>query len=166
MMIDSAGTFFTPATGARDGRFYSNDPLWASGVSVEEGKRYKITMTVNGDGQDEWKDHNISGFSINGFGRERMSPPMYLGLLYRRNLMEPWFKPIARIGKYGTDEYPLNPVAGSASDDKTLIAEIKARKTGELFLYVNDSIVPGPRAWQVFYKNNKGYADVKIEPLD
>jgi Uncharacterized conserved protein len=160
-IIDSSGFFCTPTAGAlqsrlENGAFPSNDICWASGVKVEEGKRYKVTLTIN---PDLWKDSTIKP-TLGGFDKWYLT----LSIPLRRHLTEPWFKPFARVGEYGNDDYPLNPSEGS--DDHTLISEITARKPGELFLFVNDAVLPVPKAWQVFYKNNCGTAIVKVEPLD
>ena len=45
-----------------------------------------------------------------------------------------------------------------------LIAEITARSSGELFLFLNDGVWPAPRALQLFYANNEGSATVTIRP--
>jgi uncharacterized protein (DUF2235 family) len=167
-VMDSAGLISTPTMGGlkselKDGNFNSDNLSWASGVRVEEGKRYRITLAVNGEGQDAWRDKTINATPV-GLKRQDIVPVMYLALPLRRHITEPWFKPIARIGEYGNDEYPLDPADGS--DSNTLISEIKARRSGELFLFVNDAVLPVPKSWQIFYDNNGGTANVKVEPLD
>ena len=72
----------------------------------------------------------LKDLGLGGFGKEKMSLPMYPGLPLRRNLRENWFKPIARIGEYGDDDYPLNPAEGAESNDKKLVSVIKARRDG------------------------------------
>lgn len=100
-IMSSAGWVCTEAQGNRV--FATNRLCWASGALMEEGKRYQITLTIT----QPWKDGSITP-GINGFGVESMTWPMYPGLLLRRHLSEPWFKPIARIGAQGRDEYPLD----------------------------------------------------------
>jgi len=88
-------------------------------------------------------------------------------------LDRPWFRPIARIGALGADEYPLDPDTRSAPGQNTaapegsdtLAVEIKARRTGELFLYVNDAIIGLPRIANLFYRNNPGEARVEVTRL-
>ena len=171
-VIDSVGIIGTATPDERlmskldNGKFNSRNLCWPSGVKAEKGKLYKITLTINGNDQEAWNDNGIEGFGLGGFGKEKMSLPMYSGLPLRRNLRENWFKPIARIGKYGDDDYPLNQADGEESSDRMLVSVIKARRDGEIFLFVNDSVLPVPNAWQTFYGNNSGDASVKIEPLD
>ena len=126
--IDSVGIIGTATPDERlmsrldNGKFNSRNLCWASGVKAEKGKLYKITLTINGNDQEAWNDNGIEGFGLGGFGKEKMSLPMYSGLPLRRNLRENWFKPIARIGKYGDDDYPLNPADGAESNDKMLVS--------------------------------------------
>jgi hypothetical protein len=169
-MMSSAGFVCTatPSNHLRpsmleNGSFPSKDLCWASGVGVEEDKRYQITLTIN---YDEWRDLDIKA-GINGFGVELMPWTMYSGLLFRRHIREPWFKPIARIGHQGSDEYPLTLVAVGGPDQtpKRFVAEITARRSGELFLFVNDAVLPLPNDWQFFYNNNTGTATVTVKAV-
>ena len=152
---DSFGGFCSQETTDKS-VFITKNPCWASGVRVEEGNRYKITIAV--DTSEEWSDGGIQHVSLRGFGRERMVPLMYLALPFRRQFSAPWFQPVARIGKLGNDEYLLS---GEMPDDKTLVSVIEARHSGELFLYVNDAVSIFP--WTRFYKHNSGKANVKVE---
>jgi hypothetical protein len=87
-------------------------------------------------------------------------------------LNKAWFQPIARIGAVGADEYPLEPdtrqiVATPESGEgrRELVADIRARRSGELFLYVNDAVVGIPRFVGHFYANNRGEATVTVARL-
>jgi hypothetical protein len=149
----------------KKGTFPANALCWASGLEVEQGKRYRLTVTI--DNKEQWRDGDDIKPGIGGFGPEQMKRSMYLGLLSRRSVLEPWFKPIARVGSQGGDEYPLRPADGSIPNEKTekLVAEITARRKGELFLFVNDAVLPVPKSWQYFYNNNKGTATVTVQPV-
>ena len=46
--------------------------------------------------------------------------------------------------------------------DEELTSTIRARRTGELFLYVNDAVLGIPGAAGVFYKHNEGRATVSV----
>jgi hypothetical protein len=115
---------------------------------------------------------------------------MTIGVPLRRYLSQPWFKPIARIGVNGTDEYPLDPkpslawtsdtrqvkkrgwvdtcsgtpttVREPSVSDVTFETEIITRSDGELFLYVNDAVLH-PVFTNLFYCNNEGTARVTVE---
>ena len=149
--------------GTSDEKTFSPKSIcWASGIQLQEGKRYELTIKINNP--EEWKDLDINT-GVGGFSWSKMSPPMYTALLLRRHIGKPWFKPIARVGETGNDEYPLDPADQSMPDQKTmkLVAEITARRDGELFLFVNDAILPLPNDWQSFYKNNEGKATITVE---
>jgi hypothetical protein len=47
----------------------------------------------------------------------------------------------------------------------TYTAQFKAERTGDLFLFVNDAILYWPGPIDAFYRNNKGSAEIKIEPV-
>ena len=131
----------------------------ATGVTLEAGARYRITLTP----EQRWDDNGIVPDGFEGFGREKMTWPMYLGLPLRRSLTEPWFRPLARIGATGNDVYVLRPAA--ASGTTTLVSEITARTAGPLFLYVNDTVIPLPWLADFFYTNNRGTAKVQVDRL-
>jgi hypothetical protein len=80
----------------------------------------------------------------------------------KRAITRPWFRPVARIGATGNDEEFLDPNLNVSATQHQ--ENIKARRTGELFFYVNDAILPIPGLWDFFYRNNMGEAEVTIEP--
>jgi hypothetical protein len=164
-MLESAGGVCRKSQGGPQD-FENTSLCWASGQHVVEGNRYKLTLVKKPE--TPWKDGDdisseIGGYNVDKLGwRHKLI--LYSGVLLRRHLSEPWFKPIARIGELGHDEYPLTS-KGSAEPNK-LVAEITARRTGELFLFLNDAALPVPEKWQSFYKNNIGTATVTLELLD
>lgn len=151
--------------------FGSSSVCWASGVTLEKGRRYAITLTIG----DDWRDGappppdaKTDPFQADvlGFGSDRF--PWYLrpAVLFRRKLDQFWFMPIARIGAFGSDEYPLYPNDWSRPGRwrDTMTAEITAKRTGELYLFVNDAILP-LNLYQPWYANNRGKATVTVKPL-
>jgi len=166
-----------PVTGEMKFDFKASDVCAKSGLRLQEGARYQIWINISTD----WMDNTIKA-DVEGFSRDKMSRPMYFFVPFRRWLAEPWFKPIARIGDKGNDEYPLSPStpfpAGTAENEKKFLAtEIVARRDGELFLYVNDAVLFYPSQWCgfekslfgircEFYSNNKGTATVTIKRVE
>jgi uncharacterized protein (DUF2235 family) len=145
------------------GKLHSQSLCQATGYQVQKGKRYRITLSVNG----EWRDCTLEA-DLRGIRSDQdISLLMKLAVPIRRHLSEPWFTPIARVGSYGRDEYPLDPVAYHVVPESgtRLVSEIVPRASGELFLFVNDAVLPLPKDWQRFYRNNRGTADVTIEPV-
>lgn len=154
--------------------FASSSMCWPTGVELVEGRRYRITITEPRDWRD-WKTAvDVNGFEIGELSTVGARVRMFSALPLRRVLNRPWFRPIARIGAVGADEYPLDPdtrpiapgrePAPSGTRDE-LVAEIKARRTGELFLYVNDAIIGLPGVANLFYSNNGGEARVEVTRL-
>lgn len=168
-IMNAAGFVCTPTPSNRlvhhtlkGATFDPREVCWASGVVLQEGIKYRITMTIN---KRDWKDKDIET-PISGFGVDKMTGAMYLALPFRRYLTEPWYKPIARIGSTGSDEYPLNPGYTLVWDpETTVVTDISARRSGELFLFVNDAVLPVSNASQPTYKNNGGTAAFAVVPL-
>jgi len=145
--------------------FSTNSVCWPSGYVLREGSRYEITLHV----RDPWLDSTIPA-TLAGNRMEQTSRTtrliMYGAVPLRRVLREPWFKPIARIGHTGNDLYPLDAADFSKPGQgiSALVAKITARRCGELFLFVNDAVLPFPKR-QYFYGNNKGSATVDVREL-
>lgn len=138
-------------------KFEPKNPCAATGYTLQEGARYRLWIDISDDWADKRFKTDVEGFS---------SGWLYAAIPFRRWIGEPWFKPIARIGAHGNDEYPLKPtVPFAAKDSKRLLAtEIEARRDGELFLYVNDAVFLGP--WWHTYGNNHGTATVTIRRIE
>jgi hypothetical protein len=47
-------------------------------------------------------------------------------------------------------------------DRRTLVSDITARTSGQLYLYVNDAVLMWPKRMGMFYPNNYGHATVKV----
>ena len=135
-----------------------------TGIQLERGVRYSIRLALPGAGG--WRDGSIGVRSPAGFNgwsagltpRERVF--MTATAPFRRMWSVGWFAPVARIGERGFDQYPMTGIENAFT----------ARKTGELFLFVNDAIAPigfSPFAagWQSSYANNAGTATVTISKL-
>lgn len=140
--------------------FDTRSPYWPTGQQLEAGRRYRITVTPEG-----WKDGGLDVASPQGFETARLPWWAYPALLFRRHLFVEWYRPIARIGAYGNDETPLDLQPTSTSPTR-YEAEIEARTSGRLYLYVNDGALPFSWLWAPFYANNSGRAEVGITPID
>lgn len=141
----------------------------ATGFTIERGKTYEVSLTVT----DPWIDGTIET-GPEGFGAEKMSKVMWLGLPMRRLLAANWFVPILHIGHTGFGEVLLtferveSPrcVCPPTARYK---AKLKAHHNGELFVYVNDAVVGWPGYASFFYTNepgrNKGKAELTVRPI-
>jgi uncharacterized protein (DUF2235 family) len=148
--------------------FPTKDPCWSTGLQLEEGGRYRITVIE--DQTNPWFDKNFEaqarGFEISELRRFRDRAFMFAVIPLRRTLDRAWFRPISRIGATGSDEYSLDPETAPALNKPNadrIVAEFKARRNGELFLYVNDAVLAWPFAR--FYSNNRGTGTVCVERL-
>ena len=128
----------------------------ATGIPMEQGNRYEVRVALDAP----WRDGELSAW-LNGFS-SMARPGLFLPALpFRRVLTADWFVPVARVGSTGAEYYLFTPVdqaeqkgAAQVRQYKQAVAEITPRRTGELFLFVNDALAPWARDY--FYGNNQG----------
>jgi uncharacterized protein (DUF2235 family) len=167
---DAAGFTCTPTPGARpllSGQhtpnltFPSSDPCWPTGVKLSEGVRYVITVEISKDWGDGSYTADVSGYDITRLPNMWDRTKNVLLVPLRRVLLRPWFRIIARVGEAGTDEYFLDSDPG---DTKKLEIPFIPHRSGELYLYVNEAVLP--IFMNAFYRNNKGTATVTVSQRD
>ena len=176
----SAGANLKSVSPREVGRpFRTNALCTSTGLEVKKGATYRLHITIPAG--DPWTDSgpwtdNGPPAGPNGVLPDDVSFLMTTGVLLRRHLGQPWLKPVAKIGVVGSDEYPLDlvpslalddfprkkDVANQSPQDKTFATEIVARSNGELFLYLNDAILPPPKT-ELFYSKNEGFGRVTVE---
>jgi hypothetical protein len=139
--------------------FNASSVCYATGVSLENGGRYAITIKSR---EPHWYDRDIetspAGFSSLDAPTLGQKMEMVLELPMRRELIRPWFRLVARTGAVGGEESFLDPDPKDHSIDEVM----RATRDGELFLFVNDVVLGIPGLEGVFYSNNRGTADVTI----
>jgi uncharacterized protein (DUF2235 family) len=148
--------------------FETSSFCWPSGIVLENGARYRITLQQLAPWRDGSIGTDVNGFEIGELPSWRTRIAMFMALPLRRVLGTPFFRPIARIGARGNDEYSLDPDAQGAPQrpkEDELAATLRARRSGELFLYVNDAVIGIPGIGYPFYRNNRGQALVTVERL-
>jgi hypothetical protein len=79
----------------------------------------------------------------------------------KRHLFEEPFKVIARVGSMGSDERVLEPDQDTRSNK--LDVQIIPKRSGELFLYVNEAVWGWPWKRDYFYKDNSGNAAISVQ---
>jgi uncharacterized protein (DUF2235 family) len=143
---------------------------WPTGIWLDERGQYVLTLTESTAGERGWRDGaiaaDLSGFELTALPSIWQRITMFMFVPWRRDLSQPWFRPIARIGEEGADEYPLEPDARASVHqprDREITARIRARRSGELFLYVNDAVIGIPGLQARAYDNNQGAATLKVE---
>jgi hypothetical protein len=72
----------------------------------------------------------------------------------------PMMKSTGLAAQYKTLEYLLEP--DSYKKDPVIEVPIVPRRSGELFLYVNEGVLPWPLPRDFFYRDNKGTATVEV----
>ena len=148
--------------------FKAADMCWASGISVQQGRRYLITVTKV---SDTWKDRefttDIGGFEISELPNVWDRAKMLLFVPLRRVFLRPWFRLIGRVGAVGTDEYFMDPDRQEAGQEPLTkySVTVRPRRDGEFFMYVNDAVSAIPAFGRHLYANNTGEAAVSIKHL-
>jgi uncharacterized protein (DUF2235 family) len=132
-IANSAGAYCKPtqdpATGkeklgfAPNGDFRNDQLCWASGLVLEKGQRYLITLSATGN----WFDKNMradpTGFPAGEWIHNAAAP-------LKRSWSGNWMQTMARIGRFGNDEYLLEPVDDVARWDHACAD--KARQGGSM----------------------------------
>jgi len=127
------------------------------GVRLEQNAKYLITVKA----VDPFEDGGIE--AARGF--YSWEPPSFVQKLimvaavpFRREWIRPWFRIVARFGGTGGEETFLDPDPKDGSVEEV----ITATRNGELFMFVNDAVLPVPGLYGHFYNNNAGTAEVTI----
>ena len=167
IVADAAGSLCsaeTPLENSALGKSFQFNPADAcfdTGLTMEKGMTYKIQFEVS-DWKDEKIDADVKGWCQNWC---QTAAPWYLRLLtpFRRHLFADWYQPIARIDNKLLERYPLVlKEPAPLTEQKELITEITAHRSGRLYLYLNDVVIFAPGGWDQFYVNNNGHARVTV----
>ncbi len=112
----------------------------STGVRLAAGRTYDVTIALPAGWADAGHPAGLAGVDGTAY------PLGYIGALpFRRVLRKPWFVPVARIGRHSPEYHVLT---GG-------VTEITPRRTGDLYLFVNDAV--GIPPWtDYFYRNNLG----------
>jgi hypothetical protein len=166
VMAERSGALCSAATTPTEPagpRFATSDPCWRSGIQVEKGRRYRITLLVT----QEWVDKSIRTSPL-GFESDRFAWYARPVVLMRRSLNGRWFQPMVKVvaagGRGGRTQ--LLEMSCACGSGPVYTAEFTAPRSGEVMLAVNDAAIglfSGPT--RRFYDNNQGGAEVRIEPL-
>jgi hypothetical protein len=143
-------------------RFSTKDICKATGVALEAGGLYRITVRQVGP----WRDGAI-GTSTSGYYSADLDWDdrivRYLAWPLKRTFIRPWFRLFARVGSSGNYENFLDPGPSPAAG--VLEERFVSKRSGELFVYVNEAVIAIPWLQDVFYRNNDGEATISIERL-
>ena len=144
--------------------FDTSNVCAATGVRVEKGHSYIVRIKT----EMPWKDGRIAtdptGFSTKSVPLLFERWLLHAGAPLRRDYARPWFSLVARVGAFGSDEMFVDPEQSGGNVFTGITG--RARRSGELFLYVNEALVPFPVISSIFYWNNEGTAEIVIERQD
>lgn len=188
--VELAGAHCEPAsdTGNEFGKTFTFDPknpCFATGLTLDSGKTYLIEMRVKSEGEDKWKDGgmdaDLRGWLSEQEWRENASfwrriqtdIGVNFSLPLRRNLLLPWYQPMARLDQYWFDRYELKnqkdffkkvelEAMNKEEKQDCIRASITARNTRQLYLYVNDAMMIHQSIGKDYYANNRGKLEVKV----
>ena len=140
----------------KDFTFVPRDLCFDTGLVLKRGRVYEIDFRIS----KGWRDKKINA-DVTGW----IDPPwgIYGSTPLRRYLFVDWYEPVARIGADRFDTYPLTIYRqDTATGGERLVARFSARRSGRLYLYMNDAVL---FTWDKFYRNNRGKATVKVREV-
>jgi uncharacterized protein (DUF2235 family) len=142
---------------ARFPLFRTSDLCRSMGVWLERNAKYLVVVKAVEPFTDDVIEASKGFYS--------WEPPslaqklaMVTAVPVRRELIRPWFRMVARFGGKGGEETFLDP----DPKDGSIAEVITATRDGELFMFVNDAVLPIPGLYGYFYSNNTGTAEITI----
>lgn len=144
----SAGPLRAVGVGVRvEVEFPIHQLCYSTELLLEEGVRYRFTFKE----ATPWFDGDIptsmGGYRLADIPTARR-PVILLAQLFKRNLSQPFFRVIMRIGARTNNEQLVgDDLSGSPESNAGqgfFFQTLRANRTGELFLYVNDVIISIP----------------------
>ena len=136
---------------------------FGTGLWLHDRERYQLSVKK----VDDWADGDIET-DVGGYHISDLDPiaatRVFIALPLKRSFIRPWFRFIARFGPTGSEESFIDP--NPDRPDPNLLSEIlRPPADGELFLYVNEAVLPLPWLTDVFYRDHRGSAVVTIKRL-
>jgi len=134
----------------------------ATGVQLEtNGARYYIKVDADGEWNNGAFPIPVGGFSTKPDEAASWYKRMYLTLFVplRRELFEDWFRIVLRYGRTGGEEYVLEP----DPTDPVIQDNIKPKREGQLYIFVNDAVIGVPGLYGALYRNNKGTGQLTVK---
>jgi hypothetical protein len=150
--LDDKDTSFASIT------FSTSDFCKPTGIMIEKGAKYLVQIKPG----EDWTDNGIA-VPLGGFSAAN-PPTWYHRILLamvvplRRETTQDWFHVVLRYGRVGGEEDFIEP----DPDDYNLESPIKPKRSGEVFVFVNDAVIGIPGLYNLFYWGNKGTATLTI----
>ncbi len=150
-----------------------------TGLELKQGQAYRVEIVLPNNAavpaEAQWKDDWLQVDTPAGVSSGEYLP-LVLALPFRRVLTARWFVPMVRVGDHlaeyhrldQLEEIPadvLSPRPGAGGRRVRGFVEFTPTFTGQLFLFVNDAVLPGP--WlKALYENNHGTAAVTVSAIE
>jgi hypothetical protein len=126
---------------------------------------YVITIKDASDWQIGDYPVDLGGVDFRDLPTVWLRTKFFLLTPLRRVLLRPWFRIIARVGETGTDEDFVDPDQDQLPGHVNALDEpLVPHRAGELYLYVNDAVLP--LFMNSFYRHNHGTATVMVTQKD
>ena len=161
-------------------RLPSRELCLQTGLQLLKGQRYRVEIVLPDseaiEPSNQWRDKSIPVKSPAGFSSGDGGPLFVMFLPFRRVLTAQWFAPMVQIGNTVAEYHRIDqleeitPASASASGAARKrqvrgFVEFTPVLTGQMFLFVNDAILPGP--WlKTLYNNNHGTATVTVAAIE
>ena len=146
--------------------FLTKDICTSTGLIVKRGATYRAAIKVVSPWIDGYREGKPGGIPTDprGFGWSKTKVLQYLGVPYRRLMWSNWFSTVLRVGSTGFEEHLLHLKEENTADGVIYTATFKPQKDGEVFVFVNDSVIGLPWIYDYFYRsNNAGTATVTLQ---
>jgi uncharacterized protein (DUF2235 family) len=136
-----------------------------TGIELQAQHTYRIELQV--------KDQAlVDGGWVTDLGGYEARLPQVFKAFTRRHWTENFFVPVARVGKFGAEEYVLSPriayptitngTHAGSTIRKRLVTTLRPKQSGELFMYVNDTALGIDGLRDIFYNDNIGVIKLNI----
>ena len=151
--------------------FAINSMCHATGLRLVAGRKYRIRLDMEGGPDGEWFDQgrraDVAGFAADSWRQAEPLPVVdFKACRPPGKPHPPMSGTIEDIQTPATADFKneqlLCDQSAGRRPNQTLISDITANATGELFLYVNDAVLMLPNLTRIFYGNNSGTAKVTV----
>jgi uncharacterized protein (DUF2235 family) len=132
--------------------FETSSPCWPTGVLVQQGTQYRVIFEV----LEFWDPLGVERRRVGWFQNLQ-------GTLRRRSITARLFQPLVRISSLGRGEIQALDVEQIA--ERRFVGTFSANRDGELFLFVNDTVISSQGVTTNYYRGNSGTAKIIIEAL-
>jgi hypothetical protein len=141
--------------------FMLSDMCNNTGILLEEGVKYSSKIVATTPWKDEERDSDADGFYSSEAPTVWKRMKYILAVPLRREAIRPWFRVVARYGSAGGEEVFFDPDPITKSIDAT----VRATRSGELFIFLNDAVLRVPGMYDAFYRNNKREGSATVRKL-